>query len=63
MVWDTQRKVLDLFKKLAGDQLEGVTATAKQLFENGKSNNRAMADALEIHGRLANKKKSTTLPN
>lgn len=40
-------KVQELFEKLAGDKLYKVTERAEELMEQGKSPERAKADALE----------------
>lgn len=41
------QKVQELFEKLAGDKLYKVTERVSELEEQGKSPERAMADALE----------------
>lgn len=46
----TQEKVQELFEKLAGDKLYKVATLVEELVEQGKSRNRAMADALEKFG-------------
>lgn len=42
-------KVKDLYQRLAGDKLEKVNETCRKLMAGGKSEARAMADALEAH--------------
>lgn len=44
-----QTQINDMFIAFAGEKLEKVQETAKKLVEAGKSQNRARADALELH--------------
>lgn len=57
---NNDHKVAELFVRLAGDKLEECMFKAAELTLEGKTSNRAMADALEAFGRtrLPNKEKT-----
>ena len=44
-------KVLSLFMRMAGDDTKQISATVQQLVKQGKTRQRAMADALFYYGR------------
>ncbi len=52
-----QGQIAELIVIFAGDKIGKVTETAKKLMDEGKSHNRAFADALEKH------KCATTFPD